>query len=902
MNTKLKKAAEISIGPLLCAAALLTVFAIRGIWPFGSGNVTYYDMGQAVLPYYYHIYDWLHGLDSLTWDWFSGLGVSVAASGLPTPLDLVILLFKRNELINAMGVLFILRVCVSCVTAHISLGKMFKNVSPIWLTVFSMTYAMSAYSLFYYTNIFWLDFVILFPLLVLGFKKLADEGKILLYTIIYALMLCVSYYQGFMVTLAVIFVGGFYILFMTNRESMGRKALLLALSTGTGLLISCRRFLPSTIPALTSSRLEREVTKEDGMLMAILKTAKFSGFASKMTLLIGTSLLIVLTLTLLIKLLLDRKFKTIIFVLASLASLLLQIPLENTNLIWHGGSYVDFPMRFFFITIFILTVFACGCIDRYGEGLGAAKSKALRITEFAGMIFSCAFFIIVMVKTAMHYADSFGGTQKAAKSIIILSILSIGVGCAAYYFVLCGKKSVAALMCLALTFTQAVTTGCATVKNKFYAEEQRPKYNSESFIDYCNEAEELALESGPLVRTLNCDTSLNTNYPWLLRTYSISNWTHVIPSSLQNSLCALGYSKQYTRLLDSGGTAFTQSLLNIRQAVVRSSYDMPGNYTLKDKTENFCLYENNSPLDIGLTAGDDIKLDISKTATEDSFELQNTIYRMFGGQGDLIKICTPETDKADNIDCTDCSDTSCTFRYKAGQNEVLYLKETGFKFNGDTTKVHVNGKLLNSPYYKHTRYDYYPSKSVNGIVSLGSFDEGEIVEIKINAVGGTTLNGKNILLGSMCLDDIKALSEKQECTVTDLKIGKTSLGFNADNKSDGEKYVFIPVSYSQGFSCKINGEKAEVIKALGAFIAVKLPSGKSEVKLSYTTPLKLEGTILSLAGILLLIGLLLLIKKGVRLPKFIYGLALFALCAVVAAGVIGVYVIPGIFVVKYYLF
>ena len=88
-------------------------------------------------------------------------------------------------------------------------------------------------------------------------------------------------------------------------------------------------------------------------------------------------------------------------------------------------------------------------------------------------------------------------------------------------------------------------------------------------------------------------------------------------------------------------------------------------------------------------------------------------------------------------------------------------------------------------------------------------------------------------------------------TITD--ITKTKKGFNAVVEREQENLVFFSVPYDEGWAATVNGEKAEIVKANIGFMAVKVPSGVSEIVFSYSTPYLYTGILISASFLLLLI-------------------------------------------------
>ena len=59
----------------------------------------------------------------------------------------------------------------------------------------------------------------------------------------------------------------------------------------------------------------------------------------------------------------------------------------------------------------------------------------------------------------------------------------------------------------------------------------------------------------------------------------------------------------------------------------------------------------------------------------------------------------------------------------------------------------------------------------------------------------------------------------------------------------------------------VDGEPAEIVNANVGFMAVQLPEGTHSVELHYETPNLRTGAILSLVGVVIVIGLVILSKK-----------------------------------------
>ena len=77
----------------------------------------------------------------------------------------------------------------------------------------------------------------------------------------------------------------------------------------------------------------------------------------------------------------------------------------------------------------------------------------------------------------------------------------------------------------------------------------------------------------------------------------------------------------------------------------------------------------------------------------------------------------------------------------------------------------------------------------------------------------------------------------------------TKTGFTATFENSGkDTLLFFSVPYSDGFTATVNGEKADIEKVNYGFMAVRVPSGKSEIVFTYETPGFKAGTVISIAS------------------------------------------------------
>lgn len=94
-------------------------------------------------------------------------------------------------------------------------------------------------------------------------------------------------------------------------------------------------------------------------------------------------------------------------------------------------------------------------------------------------------------------------------------------------------------------------------------------------------------------------------------------------------------------------------------------------------------------------------------------------------------------------------------------------------------------------------------------------------------------------------------------------------GFTAKINLDKDNLVFFSVPYDKGFTATVNGKEARVEKVNGGLMAVKCPKGDGVViRFNYRPYGLVPGIIISISGIVLLIGYILIWNKLFKKEKF----------------------------------
>lgn len=174
---------------------LLAVFAMIGIFPFGTYSILKLDLLHAYAPDYLEFSRILKNGDDLLYSWHSLLGANILGSAITiasNPINLLTLVVPEQYQAEFLSVLVLIKLPFAAVTFNIWI-KNRLNMSGIISVLFSGAYALCAYVTAYHFNIMWIDSVILLPLVFLGIDLILDRDDATVYCASLILVILTSY-------------------------------------------------------------------------------------------------------------------------------------------------------------------------------------------------------------------------------------------------------------------------------------------------------------------------------------------------------------------------------------------------------------------------------------------------------------------------------------------------------------------------------------------------------------------------------------------------------------------------------------------------------------------------------------------------------------------------------------
>lgn len=927
-----KKKAVLNIAPymllfLTATAILFTVYAIKGIYPFGDNTITYADFAQSYVPQFYHYWDVLHGLKAPFFDWYSGMGVSMVSTDMLSPFNIFLLFIPREAILDSMSFFLALKVTVAAMTMYLFINRVFGKINIGYKLGFAMLYSMSGYVLQYYSNIKWLDIVAVFPLLMLGFYYLMKKQKILLFSLSLAVIMLENFYISVQVIIFLLFTGGLYVLVMVGKESKKYAAFSLAVGTAAGIGLSMFKTLPTFLTLMSSSRGEGNASSNYLSIIDVAFKEKLtSNDMNKWFMFMGLELAVLLCVVLIARFIKHKK--ATVFFVGEMLILCIPIFFEGVNRLWHTGSYAGFPMRSAFTISFLFITGACYCIsfesgckkrlpvqteqtsvqkaevitDAHSVSEDApvkpkktaklravvnklrnslAVSVILGVVALAGVCCTIPW-LLEASKLIKRYGSYFLDTENFI--IPKLYIMSAAVVTAAFAVILFIGKARVKGICVVLAILIPLSVNAYSfigVEKYVY-----PEQDSQFIRDAENISSALPKSESVLDRVKNSDNSLNTNYPFIIQRGALSNWTHTVSGEAISAMKNMGYSTAYTRLLDTGGTLLTDALLGVKNIITKEKLEEPF-YTLVQNMGEYNYYSCKYTLPTGVVANKSIgRID---TAADQIAETNNLLYHSLSDDQENIIELMSTSSKLGCFYNVSKSSNGLTYTVKVTGDKMIYFKSP---IRGIT--VTVNGKQIEVPTYGSENNTVYPAEFNNNIVALGSFKD-DVISVTFN---NPQLDESNISLYTFDIAKLEKLCSDYNANYSyTVAANNTSLKTTV-TASGSDKMFFVPVPYDKGWSASVNGKQVKASPALNdGFMVVPLENGVNEIVLSYHPNGMKTGIAVSVITVALAVFAIWM-KKKTKIsgpPKPVAVIASCVLYAVWIAAIVGVYIVPMIY-------
>ena len=866
------------ISPLTVIAVVLFAFYRQGLFPFGKGSIMWCDMAQQVVPLMCDLKDLLTGKTGIFLNLQNAGGMNmwgVIFFFLASPLNLSVLFVDKENFIYLVNILLVAKLALSAFTAALYFRKCHKNLHPEFVWLLSTSYGLCGFGMIMYQNIIWLDIMYLFPLLLTGLNKLFNEKKILVYTISITAVIIMNYYIGFMIVLYILlFMGIFTYIYSEDKKyrEAGCKFL-----TGSllGAFLSAVVWIPCFMQYLSSGR--------GGFNTQFDKCGFFDSYRDTSAQLLCTSFIFAVVL---VGICLggkrNRRFNGYL-----LLAFLTIIPMyiEPVNLMWHMGSYMAFPGRYGFITIFSVIICAGFFLSEFApdtkakqivymkEKIQSPEIKKKRfspdnisslpalITGWCLVYAVCRFgtkFIEKNYKDITSYTWSLYQNENSYRLLmeIFFVMFSVSVVLIILYKKGALKRTafvtMAGVMLIAESYGNAQVYLTSTYRNK--------PYRTDNYIK--NMELNNKIQDDGFYRVKTSSKIFDVNLPGAMGYRTMGHYTSLTSKDYMYMAKLMGYSSYWMEVGSHGGTEISDALMGVKYQIKNTNYEPSADYS----TSDYEIFRQNYALPLGIITKSDLS-DCESLQGLTRQQVQQTIYDKLISSEDKGVITGYDytdtqgvrikKDKNNRVKITLSSEEGyIDYRLDVFGRQSLYF-DCFDKLSSDLYE-HINDSFDIS-LEEFNIEDNYPSQGSNGLLYLGTF-ENQTVNIKIKV-------NKNIDCYSFGIfgvnrDKVTDAVKNVKTAGLNEKAGKISGTVNAEK---GDKCV-ISVPYSKDLKVTVNGEKVRVNKTLEDLFYIDLQDGENKIEITCLPKTFVVGLVVTIIGI----GLCVLYKlKGdkIKFPE-----------------------------------
>ena len=827
----------------ITAVFMLVLMIAGNVKPFGDRSFTMVDSIHQYIPFFSDYQGKLKAGESLFFTWDVGLGqnfLSLLLYYMASPLNLILFLVSRKSIVSVFCLLVAFKIVFSAGAFSFMLSRrkgQTKNNSL--MVAMGLGYAISNYICGYLWNIMWLDCIMVFPLIILGFDRLMEKRDPRLYIVALFYSLFTNYYISFMICIFLIL--WFLATSHKNVKQFIRDGLCFA---GCSLLaagMAALSLIIAYIAIMQTSSAGRampgwnwyqnifELLKSHFFLTKPIKMDNFDG---KANLFCGTlSLMLLFVYAFSNRIRPAEKIRKLVLV----AFLIISMNQEILNFIWHGfHDQFGIPNRFAFLYIFTILY------------LGYEAIVKIRRTNIAlvvaGLIATCVLMGICYVKTDFNGVVSNKYMLILSYSLIVVygvllilrtwKIMSIKVSNVVLGIIMAAELIVNASVGIAtnglcdagyyLKYSDVMEETVAEVNSM--AENKGLKFYRQDIIE-------------PIMMNENTYDGMK----------SLGTFCSTANGKVVNTMAYYGYYTGENEYLFRGANPVTNDMFGIRYIYVRDGDFCPYKSQMKEvaHAEGLTVYENETALPIAFGVKNNI--DRWSCGSYNAASVLGHFAQYATGSDEVFKVVQP---------VYSVSGTGCDANYNYKTPEVIsYSGGTGKTISVSATFIVVQ----EGDYYLNCRANYLENleyilngkKMTSGrnhgqTFNLGELKKDDTVTLNMRFNERYTAQGTISMymstLDKDALTDMRANLIKNQMLVSEVKEDYIKGEVNLAE----DQVLFTTIPYDEGWSAYVDGEKTEIKKVGGAFIRVDAGPGNHTVEFKYVPQGFALGLIISI--------------------------------------------------------
>ena len=858
MEKTMTKKRYYTLSILIPAVMILAIFLLFTITPFGNRTWLTIDLGQQYVDFFSYYQDTLlHHPEQFFYSFSKSIGgemVSLWAYYLLSPFNLLFLLIPRSAIAMSVSLLIFLKLVSCTVSFAVLLDVKFKQRN--WTTLlFALSYGFMSYLSANQFNVMWLDALIGLPLIILGVDALLQKRNPLYYVFPLSLTILSNYYTGYMICL---FLGLYFpYAYLTSVETFswkifgkqfGRFIFYSVLSVGLITVILLPTFYSLLGSKGTATTITWSLKSEYNPLLIASKL--FIGSFDFHEMQKGYPNIFVGSLAMFSFLCYFKEKRISLFqrlyALFITVIILISFNIEMFDKLWHAGQFPNwYSYRFSFLFSFWIVFLGYQW---------ALKKKTIGVRE------TFVYFILVLaagIGFILFPQDYLQGWQIALGFGLSMGIL--------YSLILIGRgKRMHQNFLISFVVIELLLNSIITLSRLGY------EMNSE-FSAYQSSLENWSTVLRPAENEFyrSEKTMLRSKNDSLqVPTYGVSHFSSTFEKETEKFFDAIGVRQGTAYVNYSNGTLLTDALLGIKNTFIETTdatynerwerKDLEDLPTIANFDEGH-IVTNPNALSIAYPMKAILKS--MKVPTNHPITMQNQLANALSGTTSPKNIFTRVSYETtfENIsgspvvyqrvqleDNTQVGTMTLTFTPET--DDPIYLEMAGTMGEEDL-EMTLNGEP----------YAFYPVQSKPVLLSIAKNQKGQqqTLQIIVKADGfefsKLSLYSLNTTLLNERLEQTKAQELKLET------FSATHFAGTMDVLEDSTVLTTIP--YSIGWKVWVDGKEVETYKILDSLLGFTISKGSHHIEYRYTTPFLLEGSLVSLASLLLLSYILYKRKK-----------------------------------------
>lgn len=860
MDKTMTKKRYYTLSILIPAVMILVIFLLFTITPFGNRTWLTIDLGQQYVDFFSHYQDTLlHHPEQFFYSFSKSIGgemVSLWAYYLLSPFNLLFLLTPRSAIAMGVSLLIFLKLVSCTVSFAVLLDVKFKQRN--WTTLlFALSYGFMSYLSANQFNVMWLDALIGLPLIILGVDALLLKRNPLYYVLPLSLTILSNYYTGYMICL---FLGLYFpYAYLTANDSFSWKSFIKqfghfifysVLSVGLIMIILLPTFYSLLGSKGTATTIAWSLKSEYNPLLMASKL--FIGSFDFHEMQKGYPNIFVGSLVFFSFLCYFKEKKIArfqrLYALFITVIILISFNIEIFDKLWHAGQLPNwYSYRFSFLFSFWMVFLG------YQWTL---KKTAVGIHE------TFVYFFLVLaagIGFILFPQDYLQGWQIALGFGLSMGIL--------YGLILIGRgkrthqKFLISFVVIELLLNSIITLSrLGYVMNSEFTAYQSSLANWSTVL--CPSENEFYRSEKTMLRSKNDSLQVPT--------YGVSHFSSTFEKETEKFFDAIGVRQGTAYVNYSNGTLLTDALLGIKNTFIETTDATYNERWERKDLEDFSTIASfdeghivTNPNTLSIAYPMKAILKSMKVPTNHPITMQNQLANALSGTTSPKNIFTkvPYETTFENIsdspvvyqrvqfeDNTQVGTITLTFTPET--DDPIYLEMAGTMGEEDL-EMTLNGEP----------YAFYPVQSKPVLLSVAKNQKGQPQTLRITVkddgfeFSKLNLYSLNTSLLNERLEQTKAQELKLET------FSATHFSGTMDVFEDSTVLTTIP--YSTGWKVWVDGQEVETYKILDSLLGFTISKGIHRIEYRYSTPFLLEGSLVSIASLLLLIFILYRRKKTV---------------------------------------